>query len=547
MKNILANVFTAYLDSINFEDKSVVEVLKTKDKQFGDYTSNISLRLTKALGKPPMEIAEEIKSFIEENYKEDFNQVTATNPGFVNLFLSEGIVVKEALKFVNENYKPNFETISKQKINYEYVSANPTGDLHIGHARNATVGSIVINALRYLGHEVYTEYYVNDGGKQMQVLAESVYYYFAKKAGIESTLDEEAVAYHGEEIEAFANKLVEDGMVLKGETQEERISELVKISGEHFLNVIKELLKEVNLPEFDQWTSEKKLLETELEPLFNELKEMGAIYEAEGATWIKVEQFGDEKDRVLIKNDGSFTYMVADLANHVNKYKRGFDLLIDLWGKDHHGYEPRIQASMSALGMGGKFEVDYISMVRVMRDGEVVKMSKRAGTSFRVKDIINEMDKDVFRFFLVSKDKEQNLDIDINMAKQQDLSNPFYYVQYANARVAQIINKYKDEVGDINVKDTFTRLGEFEKEKDLMIKMNEFEDVMVSMNNDREPSLLINYLRELTQTFNSYYADQKVITDDKELSEERINLIVALKNQLNTIFNLIGVTPIDKI
>ncbi len=547
MKNILTKPFIAYLDSIKFEDKSVIEVLKTKDKQFGDYTSNIALRLTKSLGKNPIEIAEEIKLFIETNYQNDFREVTATKPGFVNLFLSEQFVVNNALKFIDENYKPTFEQINKLKINYEYVSANPTGDLHIGHARNAIVGDIVVKTLKYIGHDVFTEYYINDGGNQMNVLAESVYYYYALGKNIETTLTKENVGYHGEEIINYANKLIAEGYEPTGNDEREKIKSMELMSGEHFLNVIKELLLEMNLEPFDKWTSEKQLLEEEISPVFEKLNELDAIYEADGATWIRTEKFGDEKDRVLIKADGLYTYMVADIANHVNKHERGFDLMIDLWGKDHHGYEPRVQASMNALNMGGKLEVDYISMVQIMNDGEVVKMSKRAGTSFRIKDAIEMMDKDVLRFFIVSKAKEQEMEIDINMANQQDLSNPFIYVQYANARAAQIINKYKEEVGEIPAISNFDKLGLDEKEKDLMIKMNEFEDVIVSINKEREASLLINYLKELSQSFNSYYSAVRVITDDKELSDQRINLILAVRNMFTTIFSLAGIKQIDKV
>lgn len=547
MKNILAKPFISYLESIGFEDKSVVEVLKTKDKQFGDYTSNVSMRISKALGKNPIEIAEEIKIFIESNFKDDFDQVTATNPGFVNLFLSSSFVINSALRFRDEEFKPSFDQVNKLKVNYEYVSANPTGDLHIGHARNAIVGDIVVRALKYIGHDVFTEYYVNDGGNQMTVLSESVYFYYAKIKGIDCALTEENVGYHGKEIIDYAQLLVDQGFEPIGETEADKIESMKEEAGAYFLNVIKELLIELNLTEFNQWTSEKELIDTEVDKLFEKLKEMDAIYEEDGATWIKAEKFGDEKDRVLIKESGHYTYMVADVANHMNKYQRGFDLLVDLWGKDHHGYEPRIQASMKALGMGGNLEVDYISMVQVMNGGEVVKMSKRAGTSYRIKEAISEMDKDVLRFYLVSKAKEQDMEIDINLATQEDLSNPFFYVQYANARVAQIINKYKEEVGDINLLDSFDKLGQDEKEKDLMIKMNEFEDVLISINTEREPSLLINYWKELAQSFNSFYSSVRVITEDKELSEQRINLILAVRNQFRTIFSIAGIKPIDKV
>ncbi len=551
MKSILSKPFISYLESINFEDKTIVEVLKTKDKQFGDYTSNISLRLTKTLGKNPIEIAEEIKTFIEEKYPEDFKEITVTNPGFVNLFLSESFVTNNAINFLDENYKPEFEQIKKLNINYEFVSANPTGDLHIGHARNAIVGDVTINALKYIGHKVRTEYWVNDGGVQMNNLAESVYYYYAIAKGIQlEEISDESISYHGIEIEEYGNKLASEGFETKGESERERIESIKEVAGEYFLDRIKHLLKnEMNVQSFDNWQSEKWTLENKFDSLFNELKEKGFTYEKEDATWVKTSEYGDEKDRVLIKSDGTYTYMAADIAYHILKHDNGStDLMIDLWGKDHHGYEPRMQAALEAIGITkGALEVDYISMVHVMKDGEEFKMSKRAGTSLRIKDILSELDADSFRFFLISKSKEQDMKIDINIAKEKDLSNPLYYVHYANARANQIIEKYKAEIGEIIKPESFKDLGQEEKEKDLMVKMNEFEDIIVSMNIDREPSLLINYWKELSQTFNSYYSAIRVITEDKVLSEQRINLIISVKNLFSTIYSLVGIKPVEKL
>ncbi len=548
MKIELAKLFESFLDSININDKSVIEVIKTKDKKFGDYTSNISLKLTRVLEKAPMQIAEDVKVHLEENFSDVCKEVTVTNPGFVNIFLSEDFITSKAIKFFNKEYKPSFDSVDKQNILYEFVSANPTGDLHIGHARNAIVGDIVIKALRYLGHKVDSEYYVNDGGNQIRVLAESVYFYYAQTKNIETSLTKESVGYHGKEIISYANKLISDNWEPTGESEDEKINSLGEIAADHFLGVIKDLLIEMNIDPIQNWASEKDLIENEVANLFNKLESMDAVYDADGAKWIKVEQFGDEKDRVLVKATGLYTYMVADLAYHMKKYERGYDLIVDLWGKDHHGYEPRIQAGLKAMGYEDKLEIDYISMVQIMNGSEIVKMSKRAGTSFRIKDALEDMDIDVLRFFLVSKSKEQEMEIDINIANQNDLSNPYFYIQYVNARVSQIINKYNEEVGsEITLPTTLDKLGVEEKERDLIIKMNEFEDVILSINSEREPSLLINYLKELSQEFNSFYSAVKVISDDSELTSQRIALIVAMKNLLETIFGIIGIRPKDKV
>ncbi len=548
MKNYLSSLIFDYLQSLKCNEKSLIEVLKTKDLKYGDYTTNTPLRLSQMMNKRPMDIANDIKTFLEENHSKEFLKITVTEPGFVNMFLSNELLVDNVMLFTDKKFKPNFEHVKKEKINYEFVSANPTGDLHIGHARNAIVGEISSRVLKYIGHDVYREYYINDGGNQVNELATSVYFYLAPLLKIESSLDKDSVGYHGKEIINFANELFDSGFELNKKTEKENIDLLKEISVDFFLKEIKVILEKIGLDKFDKWTSEKDLLNSgEVKEMVKNLKEKGALYEKDGATWIKTQQYGDAKDRVLIKKDGLYTYMVADIVNHINKIKKGCTKMINLWGKDHHGYEDRIKASLKWLGYREKLEVDYINMVQILNGTEVVKMSKRSGTSLRIKDILEEMDKDVFKFFIVSKAKEQEMEIDINIAKQNDLSNPFYYIQYSNARINQILEKYKNEIGEIKKQTSFKLIGKEIKEQDLLKKIVEFEDVILSMNKNREPSNLINYFKDLSKTFNSYYSKCKVITDDKDLTEERINLILALKNLYEIIFKLIGIKPINKI
>lgn len=547
MKEKLSNIFKEYLESVNLSKKIVAEIIKTKDSKFGDFTSNIALKISKSLSKKPIDIAEEIKIFLEKSNIKFIEKITVTIPGFINLFLTKDLLVEEAMKYVDENYKPNFNLIKKLKINYEYVSANPTGDLHIGHARNAIVGEMTVRVLKYVGHEVYTEYYINDGGKQIIVLAESVYFYFAKLKGIKCSLKKEKVGYHGKEIISLAELLYNQNFQEKGTTQNEKILSIASECTSYFLKEIENLLLKIGLPKFDKWTSEKQLLEEEVPAILKSLKKNGYTYEKDGATWISTEKFGDKKDRVLIKSDGTYTYMVADVSNHINKSERGFDLMIDLWGKDHHGYEERIQASLRALDVSAKLEIDYISMVQIKNNNEVVKMSKRAGTSLRIKDILEDMDNDVFKYFIVSKSKEQEMEIDINMANKDSNTNPFYYTQYANARINQIIENYKFTKGTIKNKESFSLIGIKEKERSLLVKMVEFEDTIILVSREREPSIMLNYLRELSQNLNGYYSVCRVVSDNNELSRERVLLMVALRNQYRIIFNLMGIKPIDKI
>jgi len=252
MKNLLQKILNEYLKSIDFNNEKIIEVLKTKNIIFGDYITNLSLKLSKKINKNPMDIASEIKNYLEKNYNKEFDDITITKPGFVNIFLSKELLIKNVLPFNDEKYKPDFSFVKKDKINYEFVSANPTGDLHIGHARNAIVGKVVSSVLEYIGHEIYREYYINDGGNQIKILAESVYYYLAPLKGFETTLTKDDVGYHGKEIIAFAEKLNSEGYELVGETQDERIVNLESISLKYFLDEIKNILTVLGLKEFDK-------------------------------------------------------------------------------------------------------------------------------------------------------------------------------------------------------------------------------------------------------------------------------------------------------
>ncbi len=547
MKSNLIEIFELYLDDINFKDKSIIEILKSKEENFGDYSSNISLKLAKKLNKSPLKIADQIKDFLENQNIKWISKISVTKPGFVNLFLANEVLIGNIKNYFKSEYKPSFFKLKKMKINYEYVSANPTGDLHIGHARNAIVGKSTIEILKYIGHEVFSEYYINDGGNQMLTLAESVYFYYCKFLEIETSLNKDSIGYHGIEIKEYAKYLYENKIEIIGETERDKINFLSNLAGEYFLNEIKNVLKKLGITKFDKWTSEKELLETKSKITFDKLKKLNNIYEKDGAIWIKTEKYGDQKDRVLLKSDGSYTYMFADIANHIDKNDRGFDKMIDLWGKDHHGYEPRIQASLKAFNVIDKMEVDYISMVQLVRNNEIVKMSKRSGTSLRIKDILEKIDADVLKYFILSKNKEQDMEIDIDLLNEKKLTNQFYYVQYTNARIFQILKKYKDEKFEIKQLNSFELIGEDKLERKLLLKMLEIEDEILSASLNREPLIILTYLKELCQVFNSFYSHCRIISDDNNLTLERINLLIALKNQLNTIFNLIGITPINKI
>ncbi len=544
LKELLSKVlkeydkYSSYVDDIEIINNSSKDVEK-----FGDYSTNFPLKIGKKINEKPIEIAQEISSILE-NYLE-FSKVEIQTPGFINLFLDKDFVFSEFKKFANSEYKPKFENVKPQRINYEYVSANPTGWLHLGHARNAFVGDVTTNLLSYLGHKVYLEYYINDFGVQIDNLAKSIQYFYQLDFNHKTIIDEPL--YRGFEIEAYAKQFTSTHGDKYLENNSDNYQFIKKSSLEHFLNEIKKTLEKLKIKAFDEYVSEAELYETKkVNDALKILESKNAIFEEDGARWIRSTAYGDDKDRVLLKEDGTFTYLMADIANHVSKINKGFDKLIDLWGKDHHGYEARVKAAISFMGYEANYlEVDYINMVQISNEGKAIKMSKRAGTSITINAILEEVPADILRFFMISKSKDQGLEIDISQALTESTSNPFYYLQYANARANQIIEKYEmnnkiDE--NIKVIEKINSKTEF----DLMKKVLEFEEYVLNTTKQREPSILINYAKELAASFHSFYNSDHVITEDKTLTKERIFITLTFKRVMKRVFDLLGIEPMDK-
>lgn len=544
MKTKFISILNSHLNE--YTKNTFLEVSKNTNNDFGDYSMNLALKLSKELKKNPMIIAEEIKEKIKDL---DFiESINISKPGFINFFIKKEFLLEEIKNFINDEYKPDFN-IEKQNINYEFISANPTGDLHIGHLRNAVVGDIICNVFAYLGHDVTREYWINDYGNQMVTLSESIYFYLAPLLGLESDLDKESVGYHGKEIIEFAEYIaINNKNDFNNLTQKESIKKLEELGVKHFLNKIKKLVEELKIKPFDYWTSEKEMFESgKVKNAVKLLEEKDALYEKDGAKWLKTEVFGDDKDRVLMKEDGNFTYMTGDIANHIQKFERGFDVMFNLWGADHHGYEKRILASMEHLNNDpNKVITDFINMVQIENKGEKLKMSKRAGTSLRIKDVLENLSVDIARYFIISKTKEQSLSIDINEMQKDSQDNPYFYSQYTNARVNQLINKFKEEKGDPIILNSFKQIGQLEQEKTLILKLFEFGDAVIQSSKDREPFVLINYLKELSKTFNSFYNSCRVITDNDEISNERINVTLMTKGVFERIFDLLGIDSLER-
>lgn len=550
MKYLIHNTLIKILQPDFPNIKEELEVINNLGKNyhlFGEYSINLPLKLSKQLKENPMIIAEKIQKIIEKENNPLFEKVEVMRPGFINFFLSQESLQEEILKFFDENYKPTFDHLKKDKINYEYVSANPTGFLHIGHARNAIVGDITVKLLKYVGNEVYTEYYINDYGNQINNLTNAVNFYYQKALGNDVTTFEEP-QYKGKEIITYGELLAKEFGKEFELLNEENFLQLKEKTLTHFLEEIKKTLASIKIAPMDEWVSETTLYTSDkVSNALKALEESNKTYQKDGATWLKTTEYGDDKDRVLLKEDGGFTYLVGDIANHIFKLSKGYNKLINLWGKDHHGYETRVKASLSFLGHDDVLEVDYISMVQILNKGEVVKMSKRAGTSLTINEMLKDIEPNLLRYFIVSKSKEQNLEIDINKVKEENSNNPFFYMQYANARTNQLLEKYFKTINDtIKIPKEFKNFLQTEKELDLVKNLLQFEEIISNALLQREPSMLVNYLKVLANSFHSYYNDFKIIGEDKEQTNENIILVKIYQNVANQVLDLLGIETFTK-
>lgn len=482
----------------------IVEI--PKDRTLADYASNISFLLAKLLHKSPVKIATEIATEIKPFFiKEDFSNLKIfALKGFINFELTNDF----CYKYISQ---PQFtKDLIRDKILLEYVSANPTGPLHIGHGRWAAVGDSLKRILQHIGNEVYTEFYINDAGKQIENLLASV---DALKQG------------KGIPEQGYAGNYVHD-----------LINKTNPIS--YLVSQQKEILEEFKV-NFDQWYSEKNELHDtgHIKTTIDILEKKGYLYKNNGALFFKSTSFGDDKDRVLIKENGDYTYFAADIAYHYLKAKRGFTKLINIWGSDHHGYIARIKAALQALTNDAvELEVLLGQLVTLLRDGKEVKMSKRTGELITLEEVIQEIGIDATRFFLVMKSTDTKLDFDLDLAKKESNDNPVYYVQYAHARISSIIKKstYTPKFNsDIELTD---------KEKKLLKFIISFEDELYLAATRREPHRITTYLLTLANLFHTFYHECQVNTDNKSLSENRLALINFSRNILKTGLNLLGVS-----
>lgn len=581
MCNSSKNVFLYFSDLIkeilkaeNVETDNVL-VERPKDKNFGDLTTNIAMVLAKREKRNPIEIAEDIKNLLKKH--DAFENISVAKPGFINWKINKDILRKQIFEILNTDYgRP---PAKNKKINIEYVSANPTGPLHAGHARGAVVGDALANLLIYAGYDVTKEYYINDAGNQIINLSRTLYYRYAqildKKFGKHTVPDELGEnMYPGDYMIDLAEKLIDEENDRFYEKPESEWLEFLRIFAvKHQMEIIKEDLKALGI-QHDIFTSEKSLVDNGMvEKCIEFLKEKGLIYygtltppkgkkiddwEAREQLLFRSSQFGDDTDRPLQKSDGSWTYFATDIAYHFDKFNRGFDELIDFWGADHGGYVKRMASAITALtGRSDLFSVKICQLVKFMDNGKEVKMSKRAGTFITARDVIDKVGKDVVRFIMLTRKDDANLDFDFNKVVEQTKENPVFYVQYALARTYSVLKQFRETFnlnGEIDCNSADLSFIESPQEFELTQVLSEWPKLVELAAKLREPHRIAFYLYDLAGAFHSLWNSGKAelrlrFINEKDFASSlaKVVLVLATQKIIETGLKIIGVTPVKEL
>ncbi len=552
-----------------------IQVTPSKDPAQGDYASNIALMLAKPAGMPPRELAQLITDKITQ--ADNIDRVEVAGPGFINFFVASGASQSIIATILEQTDGFGRSQLGQGgKIQVEFVSANPTGPLHVGHGRGAAYGATLANLLDFVGYEVQREYYVNDAGRQMHILCASTWLRYLELCGAE--IEFPSNGYQGDYVwdiaatlhrengdrfqrsadQAFADvcadapdgdkekhidDLIANAHGLLGEDDYRIVFDLALNT---LVDVIRDDLHAFGV-DFDRWFSERSLTDERLiEQAITRLQENGHVYEEDGALWFRSTDFGDEKDRVVRRDNGKTTYFASDIAYHMNKFDRGFDKVINVWGADHHGYIARVKASLSALGYhADDLEIQLVQFANLFENGEKVSMSTRSGEFVTLKQLREDVGQDAARFFYVMRKSEQHMDFDLDLAREQSSDNPVYYLQYAHARICSVRRQCAEKGIKVSNQVNLVRLDN-SHEQALIKHLSRFPEQVESAANRREPHLVVNYLRDLANHFHSWYNAHQFIVDDAELRDARITLALAIAQVLRNGLNLMGVSAPDR-
>jgi len=577
IESLLQQAVTALQDKGILDDavSANIQVTRTRDSTHGDFSTNLAMMLANPAGKPPRELAQQIIDAIPQD--KAIQKTDIAGPGFINFFLDQGTsldVVREILE-----KRDDYGTSDKgkgEKVQIEFVSANPTGPLHVGHGRGAAYGASVASLMRAVGYAVDCEYYVNDAGRQMNILAASVWLRYLQLNDI--ALSFPSNGYKGDYVNDIARTLIDDhGDIFvrdanaifsdipadedDGGNKEKHIDALItrtrellgttdyqvlfKAGLDTIIEDIRDDLAEFGVP-YENWYSEQSLADRDLiKKSVAQLEQNDYIYEKGGALWFRSTDFGDEKDRVVIRDNGEATYFASDIAYHVDKFARGYDRVINIWGADHHGYVTRVKAALNALGVDEeKLDILLVQFAILYRGKERLQMSTRSGSFVTLRELREEVGKDAARFFYVLRKCEQHMDFDLDLAKSQSSDNPVYYIQYAHARICQVMSqlaekKYSHDagIGDRHL----VKLTE-KHETELISKLAIYPDVLEKAAINAEPHSMAHYLRELANLFHTYYNAHQFIVEDGDLRNARLNLIIATRQVIKNGLLLLGVS-----
>lgn len=541
VKNALQACYRA--ESLKSEIYPAFTIEIPNHSEHGDFAVNVAMMLAKAEKMAPRKIAEIL---IKELESEDsiWSRVEIAGPGFINFFLTPACWyrVLENVYCQKERYGAS-DIGAGKSVQVEFVSANPTGPLHIGHGRGAATGDAVASVLQEAGYKVQREYYINDAGNQMDTLGRSIYLRYLELQ--EREVEFPADCYQGDYISNIARQIADvRGAALLEQDEQDAVSYCAKLGGEQIRAEIENDLHSFGIC-FDNWYSEQSLYDRGLVACGIEaLTEGGYTYTEDGALWLRTTEFGDDKDRVLVRANGATTYFASDIAYHQEKYARGFDTVIDVWGADHHGYVPRMKAMLAALGKKPEcLQIILVQLVNLLRGGEQVAMSTRGGTFVTLREVLDEVGKDACRFFFLMRRSDSQLDFDLELAKQKNNENPVYYVQYAHARVCSINQKACESGVDpssVTCADV-TRLT-LDEELALAKTLNRYPEVVEAAAQNHEPHRLTFYLQDLAARFHSYYNQHRVIVDDPQTTRARLYLVNAVKVVLGNALRVLGVS-----